>query len=997
MPADPHDRLAADAARPSPVPAVTYRLQMHAGFNLAAARGVVEYLAALGVTHAYTSSLLTAKPGSTHGYDVTDHGTLNPEIGTEDELRAWVAELRARGMGLVVDTVPNHMSVGAGNAWWQDILENGPSSPFAGYFDIAWQDHPREQLRGRVLLPILGVRYGEAVDGGQFVLKFENGAFAFDLNGTRLPIDPRTYDQILGPAADAAKAAGDIDDPGVQKLVSVLNAVRHLPWRNDPDPARVADGRAEIAVIKRRLATLAPEIAARVAAEVARVNATPADIDALIDAQAYRPCDWRVASDEINYRRFFDVNDLAGLAAERDDVFRATHAKLFAWVAGGLVDGLRIDHPDGLFDPKQYLARLQAAYCMSRAESLLAGSQADYPSVVWDDIRDALYPGPVWTAARDALAARFADSPDRPLWVVVEKILGTNERTPADWATAGTTGYEFAAVLNGLFVDPAAEPAATAAYRAFTGETDPYPEVVYQKKFLVLQSSLTSELYVLAGLLDRLAQAQRWSRDFTLNGLRHALREVVASFPVYRTYIDGRVTDTDRALVRLAVRRAVRRNPLLGRDVFQFIRDTLLLKDPPTGPAAPEYRAEQVRFAGKFQQLTAPVMAKGAEDTAFYTYTRLASLNEVGGDPGRFGRSPADVHAFLADRSSTSPAGLSPLSTHDTKRSEDVRARINVLAEFPAEWADRATRWADLNRPHKTDLDGDAAPDANEEFLLYQTLVGTWPATAEPGPDYVDRVVAYMTKATREAKVHTSWIDPVPEYEAAVAGFVRAILDPAAGGAFRADLTAFVRDRVHLPGCANSLAQCVIRATAPGVPDVYQGTELWDDSLVDPDNRRPVDYARRRELLADLDSRATRDPLRLARELAARPADDRLKLFVVSRTLRLRRDRAAVFAGSYHPATVTGPRAEHVFAYTRSGGGETVVVAVPRQTVALTGGRSFPVGADVWADTVLRIPGESADRTWVNVFTGERLSATGGRLACGDVFANFPVAVFVEA
>lgn len=926
-------------------PRSTYRLQMHAGFNLDDAREIVDYLAELGISHAYTSSLLAAKPGSTHGYDVVDHGRLNPEIGTEEQLRSWVGDLRRRGLGLIVDTVPNHMSVGAGNEWWLDVLENGPSSPYAEFFDIAWQEHPREHLRNRVLLPILGVRYGDAVDGGQFRLGFDLGAFSFDLNGQRLPVDPRTYDAILGPAADGARAAIGSDDAAVQKLVSVLAAVRHLPRREETDAQRREDGRAEIAVIKRRLATLAAPVAAFVQQEVDRINADPPRIDALIEAQAYRPCDWRVASDEINYRRFFDVNDLAALAAERDDVFRATHQKLLDWIADGLVDGLRIDHPDGLFDPKAYLRRLQ-------------------------------------------------DAVGRPLFVVVEKILGNGEKLPADWATDGTTGYEFAAVAAGLLVDPHAEAALTANYRAFAGTGDSFEEIAYRKKFLVMQSSLTSELHTLAGHLDRLAQSHRWSRDFTLNGLRHALREVIASFPIYRTYIDGEVTTSDTAAVRLAVARAARRNPLLGRAVFQFVRDTLLLQDPPTGPATPEYRTDQIRFAGKFQQLTSPVMAKGVEDTSFYIYNRLVALNEVGSDPKQFGRSPDRVHQFFAERGPK--AGLSALSTHDTKRSEDVRARIAVLSEIPDEWAATAERWADFNRPLRTGTDADPIPDANDEYLLYQTLVGTWPASGELARDYADRLAAYMLKAAREAKVHTSWINPDSDYEAALEAYVRAVLDPRANAEFHADATAFVRDRIAIPGTVNSLAQVVLRSTAPGIPDVYQGTELWDDSLVDPDNRRPVDYAFRHRLLRELDSREAKDRAGLLRDLTARPGDHRLKLFVVSRTLRLRRDRDSLFRGEYVPLSTTGPLADHAFAFARTAGSEACIVVVPRLMARLTGGGRLPLGSEIWGDTAVELPETLCNRGWADHLTGEVYGGRAGSLRVAALLGSIPVAVLMS-
>ncbi len=993
----PLDRLAADAVRLArsrrAAPGATYRLQMHAGFPIREAVKVVPYLHDLGVTHVYTSSLLAARPGSLHGYDVTDHDKLNPELGTEDEFRGWVAALRERGMGLILDVVPNHMCVGGDNAWWNDVLENGPSSAYAGYFDIAWQDHPRERLHGKVLLPVLGESYGTMLESGQLAVELAAGAFALRVYERRIPIDPRTYGLVLTPALDAAKAELPVDAAGVVELRSILTAVSHLPPRSEADPDRVAEGMLEAGVVKRRLAALVendPDVAKHVAVAVARVNGTVGDpnsfcpLDELLDAQAYRLSFWRVATDEINYRRFFDVNDLAALSTEREEVFEATHKKVFAWLGEGLIDGVRVDHPDGLFDPKQYLHRLQVRYLVACAEHLLAAKPDDYPGL---------------TAAEALVAVRERVEPlagEKPLYVVVEKILGLGEPLPPEWISDGTTGYEFLNFVNGLFVSPAREKDADWGYEQFTGETEPFADHVYHSKFLVLQSSLAGELHMLAHQIDRLAQGQRWSRDFTLNLLRHALREVIACFPVYRTYVNGGVNETDRGVVTRAVRRARVRNPLLGRAVFDFIRDTLLLKDPPSGPASDDYRAAQRRFAGKFQQVTSPVTAKGIEDTAFYVFNRLVSLNEVGGEPGRFGLPPAKVHAFFKDRADRYPAALSPLSTHDTKRSEDVRARINVLAELPEEWAVRVSRWDDLNGDHKVQIDEETvAPDENEEYLLYQTLVGVWPAVGLPADGhqtFVDRIQAYMNKAMHEAKVHTSWINPDAEYDDAMAKFIGHALDPVGGKRFLRDLDEF-GTTVSRQGVYNSLAQSLVRCAAPGVPDTYQGTELIDLSLVDPDNRRPVDYDARRRLLADLDARAKDDRKGLAKALAVKP-DDRAKLFVVAEALRFRRAHPELFVGGgYEPVEPAGPFAEHLFAFLRTGGDGAALVVVPRLIGTLCPGGRTPVGSYVWADTTLPLPERFAGRAWVSVFTGERFEA--GPIAVAELFADFPVALLV--
>ncbi len=991
MTADPAvlDRLAAaalkEAAARRRVPGATYRFQFRREFTLRDALGLVPYLDALGVTHAYASPILKARPGSPHGYDVVDPGKINPELGTEDDLRALAGALRARGMGLILDTVPNHMCIGADNPWWADVLEHGPSSPFADYFDISWQDSPRPGMNGRLLLPVLGDQYGAVLEGGQFRVAFEGGAFSVWYYETRLPIDPRTYGRVLGPAAADLAARLGVEHPDAIELTSILYAVENLPPRGEPDPARVALGRVVTAATKRRLAELAerfPAAAAAVAVAVERIAGAPGDpasygpLDDWLEAQAYRPCFWRVASDEINYRRFFDVNELAAVGTEREDVFRAVHRLILGWLADGLADGLRIDHPDGLFDPKHYLDRLQAHYVVAVAKKLAADAPDEYPGVDGDSDEAALLD-------RVAEAATKA----RPLYVVVEKILGDAEPLPPEWSCDGTTGYEFITAVNNLFVDPAGDAGLTRFYREFTGQTDPFPTIVYEKKSQVLSSSLSSELTALSYQLDRLARLDRRSRDFTLNGIRRALREVIASFPVYRSYVNGGVRDVDKGLIGRAVSVARKRNPMLGRPLFEFIRDTLLLKDPPSGPASDEYRAMQRRFAGKFQQVTAPVTAKGIEDTAFYVYNRFVSLNEVGGEPGHFGWRPERVHAFLLDRQEDAPGSLSPLSTHDTKRSEDARARLNALSELPGEWADRVNRWAHLNARHRDSGDDGHVPDRNEEYLLYQTLVAVWDGGASPADEFTGRVQAFTKKALCEAKVHSSWINPDHDYEAAVARFIGRVLDPAQSPEFLADLAGFV-ERVGALGRVTGLAQTAIRCTAPGVPDTYQGTECWDFSLVDPDNRRPVDYAARRAWLKELDAA---DP----RALTADLADPRTKLFAVSRALRARRGHADLFAhGEYVPLSAAGAKADHVFAFARRHGAEAAVVVVPRLAAGLGAdpGRS-PVGAETWGDTAVSLYDLPPGR-WTDAFTGAVHDAD-LRLAVADVLGTFPVAVLI--
>jgi len=1021
------DRLAADALAVAHerrrTPGATYRLQFHAGFTLRDALALVPYFDSLGVTHLYASPLLTARPGSTHGYDIIDHNRLNPEIGTEADLAALTSALRERGMGLILDVVPNHMCVTSGNAWWADVLEHGPSSPFAGYFDIAWYDSPRIPMHGRLLLPVLGEPYGQVLEAGQLKPSFKYGGFFVSYWEAVFPLDPRTYDQILTPALAVLREQLGSDSPDVIELQSILRAIRYLPPREEADLTRLAEGRAECGVIKRRLSELVGKSKPAddaIAAAVEKLAGTPGDpasfaaLDTLLEAQAYRVSFWRVASDEINYRRFFDINELAALSTEREDVFRAVHRKWMEWAASGYADGFRIDHPDGLFNPKQYLDRLQTYFLLAVAEHLLAEKPEEYDGAMLPrDERELLEilarvvpaPLPVGKEKSGSIpvterpAPPTAEStPPVPLYVVVEKILGEGESLQPDWVCDGTAGYEFVTAVNRLFVDPAGEASLTAAYERFTGRNESFYEAAHNGKSLILDSSLASELWSLAHQLDRIARLDRRSRDFTPSGIRGALREVIACFPVYRSYVDGGASANDKSAVGRAIHRARKRNPTLGKPLFDFIRDTVLLKDSPSGPATEEYRQLQRQFAGKFQQVTAPVTAKGVEDTALYIHNRLVSLNEVGGEPARFGWPPERVHKFLTERGATQPGGLSPLSTHDAKRSEDVRARVNVLSELPDEWGAAVEQWSTLNRGHKTEFtETEPAPDANEEWYLYQTLIGVWEGT--PTPEFVARLQAHMKKALCEAKVHSSWINPDAEYESAVANFVQKILDPAVSGEFLAKLSAFA-ERVAFFGRVNSIAQTVIRCAAPGVPDTYQGTELWELSLVDPDNRRPVDYDPRTAWMNELDQSAKRPRglCRLALELSKSLTDPRAKLFATSRVLRCRRAYSSLFAkGNYIPLPTTGTHADNLFAFARVHNLEAAVVAVPRLVTKLvpTANRP-PLGRKVWGDTAVSLPDGMPHGLYHNVLTGERVELSDAPTSAAELFGVFPAAVLIR-
>ncbi len=991
---------------PARIPTATYRLQLGPTLTFAQATGLVDYLAALGVSDVYTSSYLAARPGSTHGYDIVDHTRLNPEIGSPEAHEAFTTALGARGMGHILDVVPNHMGIGPANRWWQDVLENGPSSAYADFFDIDW-DPVERHLAGKVLLPILGDQYGRVLERQELTLEHAEGAFRVRYFDTVLPVEPRSAVLLLeSRVAGLGEALGD-DHPDLMEFRSILTALANLPAPTERAPERARERAREKEVIRRRLARLAAgsdAVRAAVEEAVRVANGKPGDprsfdlLDRLLADQPYRLAHWQVAAEEINYRRFFDINELAAIRMEVPAVFRETHRLILAWVEQGRVTGLRIDHPDGLYDPRGYLLALQRerfAQCL-RAERRRAGA-AD----------DADLEGAVAEAAL-AFEARGHQDPHapagRPLYVVAEKVLARGERLPTVWAIHGTTGYEFLNLVNGLFVDGGSARAMTAAYARFTGQRAAWADLVYSSKQLVVRTAMASELEVLGHALTRLAQRDRGSRDFTRRSLTHALREVIACFPLYRTYIagaDAEVALQDRACVEVALAFARRRNPTTSASIFDFVRDVLLLRYPES--ADPAYRREQLAFVGKFQQLTAPVTAKGVEDTAFYRYHRLASLNEVGGDPDQFGVTVEEFHQRCLARQRDWPAALSATATHDTKRGEDVRARLHVLSEMPRAWREAVHRWHRWNRRHGSRLEGRPAPDRNDEYLLYQTLVGAWPLG--PVDDaalgaFAERIQGYMAKAAKEAKVHTSWINPDQAYHEALDRFVERVLAPGPANRFLADLAAFV-EPVARAGMVNALAQAVLKLTAPGVPDIYQGTEFWDLTLVDPDNRRPVAWDRRRAALEDLErGLAAGDRAALGQALLEAWPDGRVKLYVIHRGLAERRAAPALFLeGEYVPLPAVGARAAHVCAFARRHGTRAAVVVVPRLVTRLAGPAApLPLGEAVWGDTAVGLP-PGLGGALVDAFTGAAVRGGAGgeaTLAVAEALARFPVAVLVQ-
>jgi (1->4)-alpha-D-glucan 1-alpha-D-glucosylmutase len=993
------DQTVADIRAQARLPEATYRLQFNAGFTFQDARHIVPYLHDLGITDCYASPYLKARPGSKHGYDISDHRVLNPEIGSEEDFDSWVQALRDHKMGHILDVVPNHMGiVGNQNFWWNDVLENGLSSLYAAAFDIDW--YPvKPALREKVMLPVLGDAFGKVLESQELTLNFADGMFSLRYFDHRFPISPDSYLLCLRYRVEELEKTLGKDSPEFMEYQSILTALSHLPSRFETAREKKEERQREKEVVKSRLAALCDICAPMrnfIAQNVAIFNGVKGDphsfdpLEIMLNDQAYRLAYWRVAADEINYRRFFDLNDLAALSMEKREVFRAAHVLILRFLGEGKIDGLRVDHIDGLYDPREYLERLQRHFLLARAKHLAGGADKLPP-----DKEEALL-----HLIRDRNVAG-----ERPLYVVIEKILGKDEPIPPGWLAHGTTGYEFLNMVNGVFVDSRHENAFNRIFQRATGMRPDFGDYAYQNKFLILQVAFSSELHVLAHQLDRLSEKNRLSRDFTLNSLRHALREIVACFPVYRSYIRDEVSKPDGWYVEVAVAQARQRNPAISHSIFDFVRDMLLLRYP--RDASPEDQAEQRRFVGKFQQITSPVMAKGLEDTSFYIYNRLLSLNEVGGDPSRFGVRPDELHAFYRERQQRWPYALSASSTHDTKRSEDVRARLNVLSEMPREWQKALSRWYRLNQRHRVKLEESLeAPDRNDQYHLYQALMGAWPLDVpgrEPQPEFVERIIKYMEKAVYEAKVHSSWINPNPAYDDAVRQFVTRILDEKLSRRFLHDFRS-VHARVSHVGCFNALAQTVLKIAAPGVPDFYQGCEQWDFSLVDPDNRRPVDYERRRSALADLTRRLAEhaDRTALVRELVRSKEDGRIKQYVIHCGLLCRRTHSGLFTrGEYQPLASVGAKAEHVFAFSRRLDSHHALAVVPRLIARLIPGPGdLPLGEAVWQDTVLTLPNE-APTQYRNEFTGLAHTAqerAGQRvLPLAELFAAFPVALLVAA
>ena len=916
------------------VPRSTYRLQFNAGFTFADATRIAGYLADLGISDVYASPILRARSGSPHGYDVVDAAALNPELGTEEDFNTLHDELERHSLGLLLDIVPNHMAASPENAWWMSVLENGQHSRYLHYFDIDWSPVTAQGTTvTKVLLPILGRPYGEAVEAQEIRLGFDRDGFFFQYYEHRLPLAPESYRIVLRECVDSLPTEGVAIE--LRELVEgeavVPNSkfLKETVWRiyEQDEQFREALHRS-----------------------IERFNGRPGDaesfnaLDALLDAQWYRLAYWRIASEKINYRRFFDVTDLVGVRVENPEVFEARNHRTLELIAEGKVTGLRIDHIDGLFDPIGHMKKLQLR--LNEGGRANGGQDTATPS------------------KESTPASRLS------FYIVVEKILAHDEHLPKEFPVSGTTGYDFLTAVNDVFVDSGGLRQLTEFYRHFTGITRSFLDIAYEKKKQIIAELFSGEMRGLGKQLSALAMLDRNARDFPPSELLAALTEITACLRVYRTYIrDFELSDQDRRSIGEAVEYARRRSgSSLDDRLFSFLGRRLCLE-------LPAYAAEQrdgwLSLVMRWQQFTGRVMAKGVEDTAFYNDNQLVSLNEVGGEPGRYDFDGLDeFHRRNEHIVNDWPDTLNASSTHDTKRSEDARARINVLSELPQEWAAEVSRWSAMNERLRVD----GVPDRNVELLIYQNLLGMWPVDAEKQSTVAERFKAYLEKAAREAKTNTSWIAPDIEYEQALLGFAERIL---VNADFIASFDEFHR-RISFYGFLNSIAQLVLKMTAPGVPDFYQGTELWDFSLVDPDNRRPVDYEARISMLKKLKSGELRGALDRTTMLR-RWFDGRVKMFVSWKSLEVRARNAELFMRGGYRALQSSP---NVCAFMR---GDSIVVAVPRLLTKLVEPSQAPVG-DLWGDRSLEVSG-----SWRNAFTGETVS--GAVLRLRDVFATFPVAV----
>lgn len=918
------------------IPVATYRIQFHKGFTFASANDVVSYLKDLGVSHVYASPMFKAKKGSPHGYDVIDPTEINPELGGQEEWMQLIKKMRKLGLGWIQDIVPNHMAFDSDNQLLMDVFERGEASPFYRFFDINW-DHPYANLKGRTLVPFLGEFYGTCLDKGEILLGIDDNGFFIRYYDLKLPVSMSSYAGML----KIALALSQRD--GVAASADRFHSVRVL-FRDLAENANKRDAVAFAKVALWQAYTTDQTTQQALDTYLAYINSQKAEsLDArhgLISEQRYRLSFWKVGNDELNYRRFFTVNSLICLKIEDADVFDYVHSQIFHLVKEGYIDGLRVDHVDGLYEPFIYLNRL-----------------------------------------RERLEDRY---------MVVEKILCQNEEMADRWPVQGTTGYDFLNYVNGLFVDANTKRAMEKTYKTFSGMHSGFESLVAEKKRLLMGKHMAGDIDNLAHLLKEIFSDNRYTSDFTMYGLRRALVEVMAHFPVYRTYASEMgISHSDRFYIKQALDKARH----TGKDLLYELNaiEKVLLMD--SDLKLSDKNKEWCRhFTKRFQQFSGALMAKGAEDTADYVYNRFISLNEVGGFPERFGVSIEDFHSFCRKRLNNWPHCMNATATHDTKRGEDMRARINILSEIPEAWKAAVKLWHRLNRRYKSKIDNELAPSNNDEYLIYQTLVGAFPFRMDEIDHFKGRMKQYIVKAVREAKIHTAWLKPDAKYEDACVAFIENILKPSDDNHFLNGFVAFQKKVAHW-GVCNSLSQTFLKLTAPGVPDIYQGSDLWDFNLVDPDNRRPVDFGKRKHFLCDIKMQEGNGS-EFIRDLLAHTDDGRIKLFAIYRLLKARHTFKSLFQqGEYVPLVPEGRYQKHVVAFARRDHPICCIAIAPRFVSQIVQEGEFPLGETIWQDTVIALP-DGWPCLWSDFITGHDLKGS-KRIFLGDGLGRFPVSLLI--
>ena len=927
------------------IPAATYRIQFTPSFGFEAAKLIVPYLAELGISDLYASPIFQARKGSNHGYDVVNPNQINTELGGGEKFEELGEELKTYGLGWIQDIVPNHMAFDSQNQMLVDVLENGHDSQYKDYFDINWE-HRYEDIRGRVLAPFLGKFCGDCLESGELQLQYSERGLTINYYDLKFPIRIESYIKVLTYDLGRLRRILGRNHPDFVKFLGALYALKYIPSGEEG-----MERYDQITFIKGMLWELwnsNSEIRDFIAENIEIFNGKPGQaetfnlLENLLAEQFFRLSYWKVGNEELNYRRFFTVNDLISLRTEDDRVFETIHTLIFKLIDEQKIGGLRIDHIDGLFDPAHYLYKLREK------------------------------------------------APDA--YIVVEKILEPHEDLPLNWPIEGTTGYDFLNQVNGLCCQEQTQQKFDFVYEKFTRNSTSCQELIDEKKMLIVGKHLAGDIDNLANLLKRLSSRYRYASDFTTYGLKRALVEILAMFPVYRTYINPEgVSQADRDCIKKVIAKAKENTPVFLNELF-FIEKFLLLEF--DEHLTHEEKDQWRYFVMRLQQFTGPLMAKGVEDTVMYVYNRLLSLNEVGSNPGQFGISVEKFHGFNQHRAAYWPHAMSATSTHDTKRGEDVRARLNVLSEIPGEWDSYLKKWQDINGGYKECVDGLDVPDPNDEYLFYQTLIGAFPVEESEYPAFVDRIKQYLIKAIREAKVHTAWLRPDTGYENAFISFAERVLKDSKRNEFLKTFRPFQRKIKHY-GIFNSLSQTLLKITSPGVPDIYQGTELWELSLVDPDNRRPVDFEKRITLLRDIKKRAKTDSLALIDQLLKTPENGQIKLFLIYKALQARREYLEVFQrGDYHKLTVIGSLREHIVAFARKWGDITAIAIAPRLLTSLIKEGEYPLGEQVWQETRISLP-PGTSSLWHDAITGEKIQGE-DTLWIRESLKHFPVALLIN-